>query len=285
MTSEQPFSIDGRNLIPTIHALHHAAQFAAMVSNSYLPKLNDDSHNSLQWNTEMCCLESHWIDNPTVRVLIDVKNFEIIIDNYLSMEIIPLDGWTKEQVIGNLQAELKRIHLNPALLRPVDQFTIPIHPVDKGLPFSKPSFEFLNEWTSYLNLTYDVLSEIQPRFAGASSIRVWPHHFDMGLYIPIAKDEAGSDIQSIGLGLAVPDAYVPEPYFYINHWSREPIKYPEHLPLTRYGYWNTENWKGLVLTASAVLVKTDQVAFIKGFFNEGINTSIQLLKTRQYSTA
>ncbi len=276
--NKQPFSIDGRNLIPTIQALHQASQFAAMVSNSYLPKLSDDSQNSFHWTAETGCLEGRWLKNPTMRMLIDVRNFEIIIDNYLSMEIISLDGWTKEQIIGNLQDELKKIQLNPSLLKPVEQFTIPAHPVDKGLPFSKPSMEFLTEWSNYLNVTQLVLGEIQSRFKRASAISVWPHHFDMGLYLPIAKDEAGKDTQSIGLGLAIADAYVPEPYFYVNHWGKESIKYPKHLPQTRYGYWNTKDWKGLVLTSSAILVKEDQVALVKAFFNEGINASLQVLK-------
>ncbi len=278
MVHQEPFSIDGRNLTTAIQALHQAAQFAAMISNSYLPRLSDDSQNSFHWNAETCCLEGRWIKNPSVRILIDVRNFEIIIDNYLSLEIISLDGWTKEQVIGNLQDELNKIHLNPALLKPVDQFTIPAHPVDKGLPFSKPSMEFLTEWSNYLNVTQQVLGEIQSRFKWASAISVWPHHFDMGIYVPIAKDEAGNDTNSIGLGLAIPDTYVSEPYFYINHWSSEPIKYPEHLPQTRHGYWNTKDWKGLVLTSSAILVKADQVALVKAFFNEGIDASLQLLK-------
>jgi hypothetical protein len=278
MGNQKPFSVDGKNLTTAIQTLHQAAQFAAMISNSYLPKLNDDSQNSFHWNAEAFWLEGRWIKNPTVRFIIDIRNFEIIIDNYPSMEIISLDGWTKEQIIGNLQDELKKIHLNPALLKPVDQFTIPPHPVDKGLPFSKPSIELLMEWSNYLSVTQQVLEEIKPQFKWASAINVWPHHFDMGLYLPIAKDEAGNDTHSIGLGLAIPDAYIPEPYFYVNHWSMEPVKYPEDLPQTSYGYWNTKDWKGLVLTSSTILISADQVALVKAFFNEGINVSLQLLK-------
>ncbi len=38
----KPLTIDGRKLNSTIEVLHHAAQFVAMVGNSYLPKKPDD---------------------------------------------------------------------------------------------------------------------------------------------------------------------------------------------------------------------------------------------------
>ncbi|MDZ7646532.1 MAG: hypothetical protein U5K54_04800 [Cytophagales bacterium] len=124
----------------------------------------------------------------------------------------------------------------------------------KGLPFSKPSVEFLAEWSNYLSVTQHVLEKIKSQFNWASPISVWPHHFDMGLYLPIAREEAGHDIQSIGLGLAIPDAYVPEPYFYVNHWSKEPVTYPETVFLkTAMAYWNTKDSKDWYLPLSTIL--------------------------------
>lgn len=156
-----------------------------------------------------------------VRVSFDVLNFELIIDKYLALEIIPLAGWTKDQVIANFIIELKAARLDTSKLRPISQFTIPKHQLNEGSSFTKPPRKILEEWTRYLCNAQLVLDAIKSQYAWASEVRVWPHHFDTGLYIPVSKDESGNDIQSIGLGLAIADAYVSEPYFYINHWSKE----------------------------------------------------------------
>jgi len=278
MQNWQQLSIDGRTLIPTIQMLHQAAQFVAMVSNSYLAKKEDDSQNNFNWNNTTSSLESQWIKIPTVRAILDIESFELYIDKYINLETLSLNGLTKEKVILDLQEALKTASVDSARLKPITQFSIPFHSVDDGLPFTKPANAFLNEWSRYLSNTQLLLQEIQSQFEWASDVRVWPHHFDMGLYIPVTRDGEGQDIQSIGLGLAIPDSYVSEPYFYINHWSKNAIEYPEHLPKLCCGYWNTKDWNGLVLPSSAVLAQSNQYQFAKDFFNEGINASLQLLK-------
>lgn len=225
-------------------------------------------------------MEGRWIEDPTVRVLLDVLNFELIIDKYLAFESIPLEGWTKDQAIANLITELKTTKLDTSKLRPISQFTIPKHQLDEGSSFTKPPNELLEEWGCYQSNSLRILEGIKSQYAEASEVRVWPHHFDMGLYIPVSKDERGNDIQSIGVGLAIADAYVSEPYFYINHWSKEGIIYPDPLPKMRSGYWNIKDWKGLVLPSSAVLIYTDQEKFVNSFFQEGIKATIQFLNSK-----
>ncbi len=278
-----PLSIDSKALNASIRLLHQAAQFVAMVSNSYLSKQPDDSQNNFAWNNENNHLEGQWIKSTTVRALLNVADFELIIDKYLTLEVVPLDGWTKEQIVGNLQEELMTTTLNPSSLKLVTQFSIPSHSVDDGLPLAKPANELLDEWSRYLSNTQFLLKEIQQRFKWSSEIKVWPHHFDMGFYIPLIKDEQGNAIQSIGLGLAIPDGYVDEPYFFINHWSKNPIEYPEHFPKVSYGSWNTRDWKGLVLPANEVIAQRDQHTFVKSFYDEGINASLQLLNKSKSS--
>lgn len=277
MQSWITLSKDGRSFKADIQLLHHAAQFVAMVSNSFLPPQQDDSQNNFQWNHETKSLEGNWIENPMVRTLLDVENFELIVDKYLSMEIVHLDGWTKEQVIGNLREALKTASLDSLRLKPISQFSLPSHAVDSGLPFAKPSLQDLKEWSAYLSNSQFLFDELRSKLAGASKVKVWPHHFDMGFYFAVLKDGDGQTIQSVGLGLAIPDEYVDEPYFYINHWSKNPIEYPEQLPEACGGYWNTKDWHGLVLPASAVMAQDNQCQFVRIFFNEGIHASLQVL--------
>lgn len=285
MQTWQPLTMDSKNLITTIQTLHHTAQFLAMASNSYLPKQPDDSQNNFKWNSETNCFEGRWVDNPTLRILLDVQNFELVVDKFIVREIIPLDGWTTEQVLSNLIIELKMAGLDPTVLKPINQYTIEYNSPGTGNPLRKPTWENLAEWAHYLSNAQLVLEEIKTQFEWASEVRVWPHHFDMGLYIPISKDAQGRDLQSIGLGLAMPDVYSTEPYFYINHRSKKTIIYPEHLPAVRSGYWNMKDWKGLILPASAILLKDleNQENFVRTFLEKGMATTLSLMAKKENS--
>lgn len=273
----QNLTMDSRKLNTTIQVVHQASQFVAMFGNSYLPKQADDSQNNFDWNEETNQLEGRWIEDPEIRLSLDVINFELIIDKYLALEPIPLDGWNKDQVLSNLIAELKKARIDTTKLHTINHFKIPKHPLDAGQAFGKPAKELLEEWALYLSNSQLVLEEIKSQYDRASEVRVWPHHFDMGLYIPLSWDGQKREKQSVGLGLAIADAYVDEPYFYINHWSESEIAYPESLPKARFGYWNTKDWKGLVLPASAILAHTNQEALVRIFFREGISATMKLL--------
>ncbi|CAN5487648.1 hypothetical protein BH09BAC3_BH09BAC3_32970 [soil metagenome] len=276
----KPFTIEGRTLNSTIEVLHHAAQFVAMVGNSYLPKKPDDSQNNLYWNSQTNHLEGRWLENPMVRISFDVLDFDLIIDEEGNLEIIPLEGWTKDQVLANLIVTLTAAKLDASKLHPISQFTIPKHSLDEGSSFVKPPREILEECTRYWCNAQLMLAGIKSQYPLASEVRVWPHHFDIGLYIPVSRDANGNDIQSIGLGLAIADAYLSEPYFYINHWSKEEIVYPDPLPKMASGRWNTKDWKGLVLPSSAVLSHSNQEKFTNSFFQDGLLTTKQLLNNK-----
>lgn len=276
----KPLLLDAKRLVPAVEDLHHAAQFVAMVGDSYLPKRADDSQNNLNWNQDTCCLEGRWIEEPAIRVLLDVLNFELVLDKYLTMETIPLEGGTKDQVIGNLIHLLKMERVNPAILRPISQFEISRNKIDEGASFSKPPREILEEWTRYQSNALGLLKEIKEQFELASEIRVWPHHFDMGLYIPLSRDETGHDLQSVGLGLSIADNYVKEPYFYVNHWNKEPLIYPEIFPKANQGYWNTKDWKGLILPSSEIFAQSAQEGLVRSFLENGLRITRELLKQK-----
>jgi hypothetical protein len=88
---------------------------------------------------------------------------------------------------------------------------------------------------------------------GASVVRCWPHHFDIGALLTL--DAAAG--RSVGLGLSPGDEAIPEPYWYVNGWPA-PKPLPDPLPpLPAGARWNTEGWLGAVLTASALLAAAD----------------------------
>lgn len=72
--------------------------------------------------------------------------------------------------------------------------------------------------------------------------RIWPHHFDTGIYVPATKRIG------IGFGLAMEDEMAGQPYFYLAGYpSQGAIDYSE-LPRLPRGRWEIEKqWKGAIL--------------------------------------
>lgn len=274
----------GDDLKPAIDLLHHATQFVAMITNSYLPKRSDDSQNSLTWNSLSKRLEGNHIESVDLLVALDVVGFKLVVESpNRSQHDILLDGKTKQQVLVSLLLCLREFGLDGEKIHPITQFTIPPHAVDRGEAFAKPPEGLLIEWTKWLSNAQIILDAIRLLYPRASTVRVWPHHFDMGLYMPVARDEAGKDTQGIGAGLAIPDAQVGALYFYINHWSVRPLDYPWIDPKIRHGYWHHEGWKGFVLPFDLMTSDTaaSQENMVKVFFDEGIQTTLTLLNQSQ----
>lgn len=274
----EPFQFDGRLLTDIIQAMHRASQVMAMVSHAYSPHRQDDSHNALKWNMYTKTLEGCWIDEAAVQIKLDALRFELIADRYDQVNHLKLIGKTTDQIIAWVKKQLASVGLEPKKLVPIKHFEVPGYAAfDNPSAFPDPEHHLLNEWTNYFDNTQILLKEFQQQHKWSSEVRVWPHHFDIGLYIPVERDGSGSDTKSIGVGLAIPDQYSAEPYFYINHWSKNSIVYPDVLPETRFGYWNKKNWTGLILPAGAVLLQKDQEIFVRKFFQSGIGASLQLL--------
>jgi len=256
--------------------LHHAAQFVSMVSNSYLPHLADDSQNSLRWNSDLETLEGNWIESPKFRMSFDTKKFRLIMQTGKRSHQVPLEGNTKAEILSDLRTLLHAYGVNAEALRPIAQFVIPGHPVEEGGVFEKPTDEALQEWANWRTNAQAVLEPIRDQFQWASDVSVWPHHFDTGLYVPLLRNEDGKDTKSIGLGLAIADSDIPEPYFYINHWSQTPIAFGAEHPSMPIGYWHDESWKGFVLPASDIISQSfgSQENIVKHFFQDGVNLTL-----------
>ncbi|MBA7557237.1 hypothetical protein ES705_49981 [subsurface metagenome] len=152
-------------------------------------------------------------------------------------------------------------------------YQIPTHNLDKGSPFLVNDKKYLQENTFYRHNAEIVLNEIVEEFEKAEPVRVWPHHFDTGSFIPIAYNGKGSVSKSVGLGWAIPDSMENEPYYYLNFWSENPADDVKDLPTPDAGDWIKSGWNGGVLKLSELLDKssaTEQYNLVKSFFNSGI---------------
>jgi hypothetical protein len=104
---------------------------------------------------------------------------------------------------------------------------------------------------SWFDLGWRVLDEVMAERAGsciASTIQLWPEHFDVGTSLTFGDDGGG-----VNLGFSPGDAFSDEAYLYVGPWGAARPGTPS--------YWNAPF--GAVLRRSEVHRPDDGVAFIR----------------------
>lgn len=261
---------------------HQAAQLIAIAGKYLIPEAEDDSHTNMEYDP----LNHRLVGNSLpdgFRVALGLKELSIQILNQKGTlgNSFRLAGKTKNQAFDELKRALANSGVDVSELKNVIHYQIPQHKLDEG-----SSFEIGNEQDLFENALYRhnakiILNEIASGFEYGQAIRVWPHHFDTGAFFTISKNERGDAKQTIGIGFAIPDSMVKEPYFYLSFWSEEPLKTQANSWSIDAGKWLLPEWNGAVLKLSEILkmdTASRQFNLVKSFYNSGIKTILDAMK-------
>jgi len=231
--------------------LHYAAQVVASAGITFLAPTPDDSHPNLGWVESLGALMGRSLPGAEAQVGLRVADLSLLLVNK-SGEVsdeFALDGrklddgyaWLAEATTG-AGAELPSAGITRA------SYKIPNHPIGKGEAFSCESHEPFAELARWFANGHETLSELAARVPGATDVRCWPHHFDVGSLVIVATKPDGALAKSIGLGLSPGDDGYAEPYVYVSPW---PYPEPTALPsLASAGHWHTEGYSAAILTGS-----------------------------------
>jgi hypothetical protein len=234
--------------------LHWASQLVAAVGNSLLPSYADDSQSNLGWMTRHHALVGHVVPGIVpFRIALSLPEFRLLVLDAsdravagLGLKDQSLDGaltWLSEQIERVTKSKLKK----PLVRRELD---LPDHEVGQGKAFQAPPQAELDCLAFWYRAADELLGEVQQSQPEASSVRCWPHHFDVATLMTVEVGSDGSASKTIGIGMSPGDSSYPEPYFYVTPWP-----YPENasVPAMRVGgHWHREGWFGAVLPGSAV---------------------------------
>jgi hypothetical protein len=238
--------------------MHLAAQYLAAAGISFVEKQDDDSHTNLGFDPRNGTLSTHMLSNNEDVLSLSYQKFSLDWNSLSAISSLQLDGATHREIV-NWITEVSQKMLNKKYeyrfhydlpYSVTDDFTFKLNDVDKlkGLMdlriVAQASLEKL---MSTNNLT--------------SSIRVWPHHFDTGIYEKLSD----SDIL-IGCGLAIPDTVCDDHYMYISGYKNNKIIDTSNFEELKKGEWKNTGFKGGTL-AAATLIESDAVQF----FQEAIN--------------
>ena len=259
---------------------HHAIQFIAMCGKNFLKEEDDDSQTNLEWWPDRNCFAGRRIPaNPAFRLVLDTGNFELVFyrDARHRGEFLSLDGLKKEEVFEWVKGISQRKGLEVSNLTPIQHYQIP----SMGSAYQKPSQSAQTILSVYRSNADLVMAQIAAKFPNSGSVRIWPHHFDTGIYLPLEKASDGKISQSMGMGLAIPDKHVPDYYFYVSPWKEGGITLDEKLTgLPEEATWNTQDWTGAILPMGKVGAHTSipqQVRLVETFFQQAIAASNRLL--------
>ncbi len=233
--------------------IHWLSQVIAKVNKAFVPEKEDDSHTSLYFDGLGKRLAGRWVDTPNGRILLSLnvqnRRFEWLNNRLRVMAAI--DYINKElQVIEQDVSDFPSgLGLNADRIFKPLHFEIPDYHIQK-LSEENVSQEGIDAWCKIRDLANNACLAVLGYVQAESEIRIWPHHFDTGIYARISGG------LGIGFGLAAEDAMVGEPYFYLaGYGSDSPAKF-ENLPSPDGGKWITDNsWNGFVIPLSRLYHK------------------------------
>lgn len=253
----------------SIDQLHRSAQFIAMTGKNYLEQQDDDSNTNMGWISENNSFAGHWIiGDQTFRLELEILDFRLIISglNFNRIFSIEIDGKSREEIFIWLKSALKSLGMDTQKLKYIDHYQISEHETDSGATFEKPSHEDLNLISTYYSNADYLLRKVNQSLDPKATVRVWPHHFDIGTYISLGMNNE----KALGYGMAIPDAIFDEFYFYQYGWSKfRDIDYSSLMEFPDSGMWVNQEWKGGALPISYLFDKENQEEAALNFYEFG----------------
>lgn len=251
--------------------LHWAAQVVGAAADALLAHPDDDSHTNLFWSSDHGALLS--------RPLRDDKRMGLAFADLALLllsgdEVIGRRPLASENLAGALSWAREALSAEPELA--VRDYDMPAHPVStEGAVFGPPDARFA-ELGRYYASAAAALGDFAGADERATSIAVWPHHFDLGGIVFLDPSSPGHTAPQIGFGMSPGDGNVEEPYFYITPWPLP--ENPEWPPLAA-GYWHTDGFNGALLRGSELseTAPNQQRALVDAYLRSAISAGESLI--------
>ncbi len=229
--------------------VHSLAQLLALTGTNLLPAQPDDSQANLNWNAEQQQLEGRLFEHngQPVRLVVDLPSgsLHVLTADNQSVASFIIDGKTPDQARAWWKGVLQGWGL------PTDKplsYQLDHESISAQTPYAWPAdLTPWVEWRTLANETLQTINEYTSRF---SEVRIWPHHFDTGVYYSF-PDEIGKEQAAIWAGYAIADVLSPEPYFYLAGYdTRKPVDFGIATKLGVGNWLVTPDWKGAFLSVS-----------------------------------
>lgn len=232
--------------------IHQLSQIIAKANRTFVPKESDDSHTNLYYDPVGERLLGRWIktDDKKIMLALDLNAFQFDIINE-SLQVVhkfSIEGKTTAQLETEIAVPLAKLGLDTSGFANELHFEITDYPFKNDAFVNLPEAG-LQQWKIYRKLANEAALHLLGYLQSEGEIRIWPHHFDTGIYAEVNLDIG------IGFGLAMADGMEASPYFYLSGYALgdKELKF-DHLPKLEAGRWEIgEYWKGAVLPMDNLL--------------------------------
>ncbi len=264
-----------QDLQDALQQQHHAAQFIALVGRHLIPQQPDDSNTNMQYLPDQGLLAGNELING-MRLALQLTDLKLCFIDQVGncKNETSLVGKSKGQIYKEIKEKLENLGIDVSKFKNELHYEIPVHKLDSGSSFSIEDRALFQENTYYRHNAALIMNNLVTLYPNAFPVRVWPHHFDTGTFIAVAHNEKGELSKSIGLGWAIPDSMMNEPYYYLSFWSEKPDEGLKTLPASKAGKWMMPDWNGAVLKHSEIQQQDSaekQFDLVESFFHQGID--------------
>ncbi len=228
----------------TDQLLHWLCQVITKANRTYVPEKEDDGHTNLAFDALGQRLVGRWIKTKQGNILFTLNlhnlTFEIICQSRKVKASVPTAGLHINEVEQKIEELLPDLSLDPVGFSKPLHFEIPEYGFEL-IPQHLPE-ERIAEWKYYRQMANKACSLLLDHAQSDEEIRIWPHHFDTGIYTNV-KDGLG-----LGFGLAMEDTMAGAPYFYMSGYLENGSLVYDNLPRRNEWLWKVEGpWKGVIL--------------------------------------
>lgn len=228
--------------------IHLLCQLITKVNRTFVPKKEDDSHTNLYFDSIEKRIYGRWFEANTERLVFSLHlttlHFELLNDKLDVLSSVLAIGKTIAEMEETIEKEVLQLGISPAGLNVPLHFEIPQYEFSSN-PIEIFDQEKLDEWCRYRSIANNACNDLLGLAQTPGEIRIWPHHFDTGIYFEPNKHIG------IGFGLAMEDNLVGAPYFYISGYPKDMTINYQNAPTSENWKWEiSENWKGCVLPLS-----------------------------------
>ncbi len=248
--------------------LHQAAQYLAAAGKSFLPEASDDSHTNLCWDHETQSMLTWGLNAEGHKLALNFESYSLdfVHPHQGLIASFALEGARHLDIINWIGKERQFLGIEKPY-SPELHYELPYGTIPDDFRFPSVNQETLNKLAALRSNVDAAVKYSTTFFHHFSFIRIWPHHFDTGAlgYVDSAA-HINSIIDTVGLGMAIPDSMINGHYYYASGWNGSTQPDLKNARDLQHGRWINGDWKGAVLEAEGT---TEEEA--KAFFKDAID--------------
>ena len=213
----------------------------------------------LEWIPDKNCFAGGWLDAPgrPVRICLDSYHLRMVVIGAPHEELasVHLIGETIDTLYQWMSKTLRSLQVELGSIMPDLPYHLPHHRWEEGVPFAHGDFARLGSLCRLRSNIHHLLKHILKQSGHPYPIRVCPQRFDTWTVLTPGFRNLEETVKFIRLGLAIPDQWVDQYYFYVLPANPLPA-----FPMSRYFLPLLEaGGRWLDATAIRAVLSVDQI--------------------------